>query len=62
MDSRMEDGEDHTEARYILFNTHKMPTSFSEVDSKRKGSTEHGTRTSIEMGLIKDIEETNAIK
>jgi len=58
----MGDGEDYTEARYTLFNAHKTPTSFQEVDSKRKESTEHGTRTSIKMGLIKDMEETNAIK
>jgi len=40
----------------------KPPTSFQEVDSERKESTEYGTRTSIKIGLVKDMEQTTAIK
>jgi len=40
----------------------ETPTSFQEVDSERKASQEQETRTSTEIGLVEDMEQTNAIK
>jgi len=53
---------DHTQHAILSLMYTKTPTSFQEVDSERKGSTEYETRTSIRIGLVKDMEQTNAIK